>query len=318
MLLMHTPRQWLRVCLAKNWVPLLTLTALWLPSLFLLLDVTGCVWRILMCHCTSGRSQLPLMKPCFSTFSQQHLSRIPGPFCLPCPMLVISSMEFHLPHWSGYSPSGPGVSTLAYTLLAWSASTLLLLLLPWMPQYSWSFWWPPGWLWGQQRQDHQAQCCLRCHLYSAAQCAALAPVKKMPNLISDSLSKPADVFLTTWSCGQPAALDVHVISSFNNKLWEKHHPLLAMSCKLVLSALSSHAPLNMQISWTMNGIYCGCDGSLGGFTEDSNSILCFLGKSIGHRLGCPVCTKQLFHRTAIALAWCSEMPPTIYTLWLHR
>ena len=34
----------------------------------------------------------------------------------------------------------------------------------------------------------------------------------LPNLISDSLSRPTDVFLPTWSCGRPAALDVHVIS----------------------------------------------------------------------------------------------------------
>ena len=38
-------------------------------------------------------------------------------------------------------------------------------------------------------------------------------VKEMPSLISDdSLSRPADVFLPTRSCGRPAALDVHVLS----------------------------------------------------------------------------------------------------------
>ena len=49
-------------------------------------------------------------------------------------------------------------------------------------------------------------------IFSAAQSAALVPSKETPNLISDSLSRPADVFLTTWSRGWPAALDVHVIS----------------------------------------------------------------------------------------------------------
>ena len=49
-------------------------------------------------------------------------------------------------------------------------------------------------------------------IFSAAQSAALAPSKEMPNLIPDSLSRPADVFLPTWSRGRPAALDVHVIS----------------------------------------------------------------------------------------------------------
>ena len=47
---------------------------------------------------------------------------------------------------------------------------------------------------------------------STAQSAALAPAKEMPNLIADSLSRPVDVYLPTWSRGLPAALDVHVIS----------------------------------------------------------------------------------------------------------
>ena len=51
-----------------------------------------------------------------------------------------------------------------------------------------------------------------------------------------------------------------------------------------------------------------------GFAEDSISILCSLGESIGHRVGCPdvsVCTKQLFHRIAIALARGGESSATI-------
>ena len=49
-------------------------------------------------------------------------------------------------------------------------------------------------------------------VFSAAQSAALAPSKEMPNLIPDSYSRPANVFFPTWSCGRPAALDVQVIS----------------------------------------------------------------------------------------------------------
>ena len=44
-------------------------------------------------------------------------------------------------------------------------------------------------------------------VFSATQSAALAPSKEMPNLIPDSSSRPADVFLPTWSRGQPAVLD---------------------------------------------------------------------------------------------------------------
>ena len=49
-------------------------------------------------------------------------------------------------------------------------------------------------------------------VFSATQSAGLAPSKEMPNLIPDTSSRPADVFLPTWSRGWPAALDVQVIS----------------------------------------------------------------------------------------------------------
>ena len=53
-------------------------------------------------------------------------------------------------------------------------------------------------------------------ILSAAQSAALASVKEIPNLISDSLSRPADDFHLTWSRGRLAAFDVHVISSLQH------------------------------------------------------------------------------------------------------
>ena len=227
---MLTPRQWFRICLAKNWVPLLT--PLWPPSLFLLLDLTGCVWRIFTCHCTCGHSQLPLIRPCFSTFSQQHHPPVLGPCCLPCPMLMIGSMVFHLPHWSGSSPSGPGISLF---IRYWRGVTL----------HCSSYSCPEchntadpsgdhqvGCGGGEWRQDHQAQCHSRCRLYSAAQSAALAVVT---NLISDSLQ-------TSWCLS--SHLELWLVScswctcglSPPTTLWEKQHPLLAVPCKLVLSA----------------------------------------------------------------------------------
>ena len=50
-------------------------------------------------------------------------------------------------------------------------------------------------------------------LFSAAQTAALAPRKEVPSLIPGTSSRPADVYLPNWMRGQPAALDVHVIST---------------------------------------------------------------------------------------------------------
>ena len=54
---------------------------------------------------------------------------------------------------------------------------------------------------------------IRDALFSAAQSAALAPRKEVPALISGTRSRPADVYLPNWKRGQPAALDVTVIST---------------------------------------------------------------------------------------------------------
>ena len=70
--------------------------------------------------------------------------------------------------------------------------------------------------------DHQVGCggngdriarhnAIRDILFHAARSAALAPTREAPSVVPDSHSRPADILLPTWSCGRPAALDVHVI-----------------------------------------------------------------------------------------------------------
>ena len=72
--------------------------------------------------------------------------------------------------------------------------------------------------------DHQVGCggigdrilrhdSIRDAVFSAAQSAALAPRKEVPSLIPGTFSRPADIFLPNWQRGQPAALDVTVIST---------------------------------------------------------------------------------------------------------
>ena len=58
---------------------------------------------------------------------------------------------------------------------------------------------------------------IRDALFSAAQSAALAPWKEAPSLIPESSSRPADVYLPYWVRGQPAALDVTVISTLQQQ-----------------------------------------------------------------------------------------------------
>ena len=54
-------------------------------------------------------------------------------------------------------------------------------------------------------------------LFATAQSAALAPRMETPSLIPSSRSPPADVFLPNWKRGQPAALDITVISSLQKE-----------------------------------------------------------------------------------------------------
>ena len=53
---------------------------------------------------------------------------------------------------------------------------------------------------------------IRDALFSAAQTAALAPLKEVPSLIPGNCSCPADIFHPIWQRGQPASL---VVSSCN-------------------------------------------------------------------------------------------------------
>ena len=120
------------------------------------------------------------------------------------------------------------------------------------------------------------------------------------------------VFLPTWSRGRPAALDVHVISPLQQQTLGEaastpgHALQVGVQRKLIshLSACRSAGvdfiPIVME--------------TLGGLAEDSIATLRSLGKAIAQRVGSDtsVTTKQLFHRSAIAL-WRGNA-----TLWLHR
>ena len=171
--------------------------------------------------------------------------------------------------------------------------------------------------------DHQVGCggngdritrhnAIRDVVFSAAQSAALALSKEMPSLIADSLSRPADVFLPTWSRGRPAALDVHVIS-----------PLQQRTLGEAASTPGHALQVGVQRKLTSHLSACRSAGvdfipivmeTLGGLAEDSIATLRSLGKAIAQRVGSDtsVTTKQLFHRSAIAL-WRGNA-----TLWLHR
>ena len=83
--------------------------------------------------------------------------------------------------------------------------------------------------------DHQVGCggngdrihrhdSIRDAVFSAAQSADLAPRKEALSVIPDPAAGAADVYLPNWKRGQPAALDIHVISTIPaNTSWSFHH-----------------------------------------------------------------------------------------------
>lgn len=176
--------------------------------------------------------------------------------------------------------------------------------------------------------DHQVGCggngdriarhnSIRDIIFCAAQSAALAPTRERPGLISNSLSRPADIFIPTWRHGRPAALDVTVIS-----------PLQQLTLEGAASTPGHALQVGVQRKLACHLAACRSAGvefipivleTLGGMGEESVSTLRALGRAIAQRVGSLMldssmskCTKQLFHRSAIAL-WRGNA-----SLWLHR
>ena len=131
----------------------------------------------------------------------------------------------------------------------------------------------------------------------------------MPN----SLSRPADIFLPTWSRGRSAALDVHVIS-----------PLQQLTLGEAASTPGHALRVGVQRKLTSNLSACHSVGiefiplvveTLGGLAEDTILTIRSIGQAIGQRVGSldpSISTRHLFHRLAIAL-WRGNA-----SLWLHR
>ena len=172
--------------------------------------------------------------------------------------------------------------------------------------------------------DHQVGCggngdriyrhnAVRDVLYTAAQSAALAPSREPTGVVSDSLSRPADILIPTWHHGRSAALDVHIISPLQQSLVN------------AASFNPGHAlNIGVQRKLTAHLQACRANGihflpivaeTLGGLGQDTIHLVRSLGKSIAQQASCQDSTSptsQLFHRLAIAL-WRGNA-----CLWIHR
>ncbi len=171
--------------------------------------------------------------------------------------------------------------------------------------------------------DHQIGCggngdrihrhdSLRDALYSAAQSAALAPRREVPSLIPESRSRPADIFLPNWKRGQPAALDVTVISTLQQLTIAgasatKGHALVVGEER----KMKAHAEACRSVGVSFIPLVVE---SIGGWSERAADTIKSFGRLMGQRLGIPSAdsTTHLFQRLSINL-WRGHA-----AMWIRR
>ena len=129
----------------------------------------------------------------------------------------------------------------------------------------------------------------------AAQSAAFAPSKETPGLVIGSLSRPADVFLPSWSCGRPAALDIHVISPLQQQTLSEASVTPGHALQVgVQRKLTSNLPACREA-----GVECIpiVAETLGGLAEDAIFTVRSLGRAIADR----------------PAPWTLSLPPDIFS-----
>ena len=165
--------------------------------------------------------------------------------------------------------------------------------------------------WGNGDRIHRHDS-IRDALFSAAQSAALVPQKEVPFLIPGSSSRPAEVYLPNWKRGQPAALDVTVISSLQQQtlsgaaISPGHALRVGETRKMNANADSCHAVGVFFVPLVVE--------ALGGWNDEATHTITSIGRLLGQHLGIPPheSTRHLFQCLAISL-WRGNA-----TLWIRR
>ena len=122
-------------------------------------------------------------------------------------------------------------------------------------------------------------------VFSAAQSAALAPSNETPGLLPCSQARPAVILLPKWSCGHPAALDVHVISPLQQQTIAEtsHTPGHALQVgvhRMLASNLSACHSTGTDLTSRVAE-------TLGGLAEDTIHTVRTIGHAIADRAGSP-------------------------------
>ena len=144
--------------------------------------------------------------------------------------------------------------------------------------------------------DHQVGCggngdrihrhdSIRDALFSAAQSAALAPRKEVPALIPGNCSRPADIYLPNWRRGQPAALDVTVISALQQLTVEGAADTQGYALTVGRERkLAAHSTDCRSVGVDFIPLVVE---SLGGWDDEAIATISSIGRLLGQRLGIP-------------------------------
>ena len=153
---------------------------------------------------------------------------------------------------------------------------------------------------------------IRDAIFSVAQSAALAPRKEAPSMIPSSRSRPADIYLPNWKRGQPAALDVPVISTMQQLTQARAASTQGYALHVGEERkMAAHAEACRSVGVHFVPIVAE---TLGGLSEVAIDTIRSIGRLQGERLGIPPpdSTRHLFQRLAISL-WKGNA-----TLWIRR
>ena len=104
----------------------------------------------------------------------------------------------------------------------------------------------------------------------------------MPSLVPGSASRPADVFLPTWERGQPAALDITIVSTLQNRTVVRAASVSGYALSITREkkvAVHSEACRSVGVSFVSMVVK-----TLGGWDEEAEAAI---GRSQGQRLGIP-------------------------------
>ena len=160
---------------------------------------------------------------------------------------------------------------------------------------------------GDQVARHDA---LRNAIFTAAQSAALGPRKEAYALIVGTQSRPADVFLPTWSRGRPAALDVTVTSPLQALTIQEAFTIAVHALEVATyRKLATH--LSPCRAAGLDFIPLAVE-TLDGCFRDAADTIHAIGQQKGQSLGTSSGSRHLFKRFAITL-WRENA-----NLWLNR